>query len=212
MKKTVLYVKIPKGIGLSESELIDKILSSSKTKFTSIKYDKSLLRIEFHTNDYLRKEVIHSIRNILFQYTKKIDENLKQYSTTEISRLAGSALPIDPLVELLKIEGFQAYKSKNGVETNTPLEILNKILINIAEKYREIIKLKSLTKPARSLLTVLIYIFPEKGINDILCELHVNGYLIEKENKISVSQDWRKILCKLYLMPQTSSKSPRVCD
>ncbi len=212
MKKNTLYIKIPKGIELTETELIDKILSSSKTKFTSIKYEKGALRIEFYTNDYLKKDVDRSIRNVLLQYSKRRDENLVQYSVNEITRLSGRTVPMDPLIELIKINGFSAYKSKNAVETNAPPEILGNILSKMAEKYSEISKLKNLTKSTRSLLTVLAYMFPEKSIMELLHELLNKGFLIRKEGKIRGSQDWRKVLCKLYLTSQVSNKSPKVCD
>ena len=212
MKKTILYIKIPKEMGLNETELIDKILSSSKTKFISIKNEKGALRIEFYTNDYMKKNVVHSIRNILIQYSKKRDENLIQYSINEITQLSGSTIPIDPLIELIKLNGFSAYKFKSGVETNAPPEVLSNISTKMAMKYKEISKLKTLTKSARSLLAALSYMFPEKSVTKLLRELLDKGFLMENEGKIRVSQDWRKLLCKLYLTSQASNKSPKVCD
>ncbi len=214
LKKNVIRIKIPRELSIEKSELINKILDNAKAVFTSIKIENNTLRIEFYSHDYMRKEIIASIRNTVSQYIKEAREDLSFYSVNDITDTAKRTIQLDPLIMLLRFHGYNASRTRNGVETDAPRDIIEEtsrrlgLIYNLLENE---ISCNHFSRSLKSLLAIIIYNHPDKNPCDIVRELENKGLVYMSGGKRRLKGDWKRILCKLYLIPAQSSNFSKVC-
>ncbi len=214
LKKNVIRIKIPRELSIEKSELINKILDNAKAVFTSIKIENNTLRIEFYSHDYMRKEIIASIRNTVSQYIKEAREDLSFYSVNDITDTAKRTIQLDPLIMLLRFHGYNASRTRNGVETDAPRDIIEEtsrrlgLIYNLLENE---VSCNHFSRSLKSLLAIIIYNHPDKNPCDIVRELENKGLVYMSGGKRRLKGDWKRILCKLYLIPAQSSNFSKVC-
>ncbi|MEB3845505.1 MAG: DUF2067 domain-containing protein, partial [Desulfurococcales archaeon] len=204
LKKNVIHIKIPRELSIEKSELINKVLDNVKAVFTSIKIENNTLRIEFYSHDYMRKEIIASIRNTVSQYIKEAKENLSFYSVNDITDMAKRTIQLDPLIVLLRFHGYNASRTRNGVETDAPRDIIEETSRRLGLIYNSLeneISCNNFSRSLKSLLAIIIYNYPDKNLCDIVRELENKGLVYMSGGKRRLKGDWKRILCKLYLIP-----------
>ncbi len=214
MKKNVIRIKIPRELSIEKSELINKILDNVKAVFTSVRIENNALRIEFYSHDYMRKEIIASIKNIVSQYVKEVERDLSFYSVNDITGMAKRTIQLDPLIMILRLYGYNASRTRNGVETDAPGEIVEEISRKLGLLYNLLeneISCNHFSRSLKSLLAVVLYNHPDKHPCDIVRGLENNGLIYMTSGKKRLKGDWKRILCKLYLIPVQSSNFSKVC-
>ena len=214
LKKNVVRIKIPRELSIEKSELISKILDNVKAVFTSIKIESNALRIEFYSHDYMRKEIVASIRNIVSQYIREAEKDLPFHSVKDITDMAKRTIQLDPLIVLLRLGGYRASRTRNGVETDAPRETVKEIsrklglIYNLLESETQC---NHFSRSLKSLLAITLYNHPDKNPCDIVRELENKGLVYMSGGRRRLNGDWKRILCKLYLIPVQSSNFSKVC-
>ena len=215
LKKNIIRIKIPRELSIEKSELINKILDNVKAVFTSIRIEENALRIEFYSHDYMKKEIVLSIKNIISQYAvREAEKDQSFYSVKDITGMAKRTIQLDPLIVLLKLNGYNASKTRNGVETDAPREKVEEITRKLGSIYNLLenqAPCNHFSKQLKSLLASVIYIHPEMNPCDIIRELENNRLVYMSSGKKRLKSDWRKIICKLYLIPSHSTNFSKVC-
>jgi hypothetical protein len=214
LKKNVIRIKIPHELSIDRSELINKILENIKAVFTSIKIENNALRIEFYAHDYMRKEIVVSIKNIISQYIKEPDKDQLFYSVNDITNMAERTIQLDPIILLLRLNGYNAHKTRNGIETDAPQENIEEILNRLRSIYDLLenqMPCNNLSRPLKSLLATILFLNSNENPCDIVKELEDNGLVYQSGGKKRLKGNWKKILCKLYLIPAQRSNFSKVC-
>ncbi len=216
IKKGIVRVKLPKGLSLQDEVLVEKLLDTLKSRFTSVRYEKGYLRIEYYVHDYMKKDVEASIRRVLKEFydsRETMERVLHRFNAGDIARMGGRTLPIDVIIFVLLYRGYTAKRVKGGLETSAPHKTVLGILSNLSSIADLIDGIEIETsRNLRNLLLLMKYLEPEKEISLLVEKLRSEGYLLYRNNSLDVSTSWKKVICKLYLTSSIGSKIMQVCS
>ena len=198
-RKAVVTIKIPP---LARANL-DKFLE----RLNSVLYGDTVIgEIE---GDTIKLQIYGSKVSISLTL-RKIRELLREYSTPEtprggrrvslrlLARTAGTALPPDVLVEVLKLQGYRARVTEDGyLETDAEWEDLTAVASLLGEAIRRLSHYPA-SRTAKKLLFAALTLDPSLGPERVVDEGLALGVLWEDdEGKIHVRGDWREALKKL---------------
>ncbi|ABU81758.1 DUF2067 domain-containing protein [Ignicoccus hospitalis] len=173
-------------------ELLHKISEEVSARWIKGEVDGNKLLIEALGFPYELKELRYEIEEL----KKEIESAMLPYtrvSVDELPKLTKAAVPIDALVEALKLLGYSAKVEGRTLVSDAPFEEV----AALARKMKEIIdseivrfRLPHSMKKAVAVLSTVYGVNPEEVVNVMLRE----GLLEEGDFKYEQREEWRKVI------------------
>jgi len=175
--------------------LLNKINEEISVRWLKTQVKDTSLIIEVVGMPYELRELkyeILSIKNSLEFYLKKH----KEFKVEELVSKARVTVPLDALIEVLKLLGYNAERSEDGIRTDAPSEKIIETMIKMHEVYESDVVRFRLPHSAKKVIMVVhaLYNIPPEEIIEIMKNLNL---IEEGEFKYEIKEEWRKVVTKL---------------
>ncbi len=174
-------------------ELLNKITEEVSAMWMKTEVRKNQLLIEALGMPYELKELRYQIEEI----KKRIEMRYRPYveiKASEFPKRAQVSVPLDALVEALKLMGYQVSLEGDVLRVDADFEEV----VDVARKIKEVydtsdivrFRLPHTAKKAVAVLSVTLSMEPEEVVNTLL-EM---GHLREGDFKYEIAKDWKEMV------------------
>ena len=134
--KRVIYIKIPEEEKGDPGKFIEKLSKALRTQEAVLKLEDDRIRIEVYGSKARIRDTITNIKKLLSEY--RIAGGEYSFTPTLIFKRVGTAIPLDVLAFLLKLEGWSAEYKNRVLSTNASLSDVIAIGILLREAMSKI--------------------------------------------------------------------------
>ncbi len=174
-------------------ELLNKITEEVSAMWMKTEVKKNQLLIEALGMPYELKELRYQIEEI----KKRIEMKYRPYveiKVSEFPKRAQVSVPIDALVETLKLMGYQVSLDNNVLRVDADFDEV----VEVAKKLKSVydtsdvvrFRLPHTAKKAVAVVSTALSVDPEEVVR-VLLDL---GYLREGDFKYEIAKDWREMV------------------
>ncbi len=174
-------------------ELLNKITEEVSALWMKTEVKKNQLLIEAIGMPYELKELRYQIEEI----KKRIEMKYRPYveiKASEFPKRAQVSVPLDALVEALKLMGYQASLDGDTLKVDADFEEV----VEVAKKIKEIydtsdvvrFRLPHSAKKAVAVISTALSLDPEEVVNALVDM----GFLREGDFKYEIAKDWREMV------------------
>jgi len=196
-RKRVIIVKIPPMARADLEKFLERLSKAIMGDVALMRITGDKIRIEVYGGETLAKRTLVKVRSLLREYsTPTPSRGSRIIRARLINREAGAAIPVDVLVEALKVLGWEARLAEDGVETRAPPEEVFALASSIAAALREAATLHA-TRTAKKLVVALSALTGE-SVHRVVARALAAGALEEDdEGRLHVAGDWREWVKRL---------------
>ena len=175
--------------------LLNKIVDEISIRWMKTEIKGNSLIIEALGLPYELKELhyeVNKLRNEL-EFNMKTYKEFKLHDLVSVSKVT---VPVDTLIEALKLLGYKAEKTERGISTSAPLDKIIEIMKKMNEVNSSDIVRFRMPQSAKKLIMIIhaLYDFSPEEIAEAMRE---NGIIEEGDFKYIMKEEWRKALAKL---------------
>ncbi|MCE4601324.1 MAG: DUF2067 domain-containing protein [Desulfurococcales archaeon] len=197
-RKRVFIVKLP-PLALQD---IDKFMERLSKHLIGdpvlIKYKNGALRVEVYGGDVLARKTRIGIKKVLEEFTQREvrGRSLRVIPARSIYREAGVAIPLDVLELVLRINGYEARVTEEGLESSAPVD---EVFVYAGEIGRLLESLSTLeaSRTAKKLFLAVASLTGASPLEIIDAGFNLDVLEEDDEGKLFVRGDWREAVKKV---------------
>jgi len=196
-RKRVIILRLPPEARENPDAFI-KYLSKALIGDTILmKLQGDKIRIEIYGSQALAAMTAANLKRLLREYrVKRAPRGGTRISRQALTRYAGVAVPVDVIVEVLKLQGYRAYEEGDDLVTNADPEIVEQVASSLGSALAETQHLYA-TRTAKKLVLAAMVATGRGQLEVIDAGMSVGVLDEDDEGKLFVRGDWREALKKV---------------
>jgi len=196
LPKRTLSLRLPQLVVIDEERFFNLLAKAAKTRVSNITIRKGKILVELEGDKASIRETIIAIRRLLREYRIEEAGGWRVYNARFIHRLAGIAVPLDVVAEVLKLEGWPSEDVGEGLKTKASIEVVADASRRVSEAIKTLESIYAARTAKKLLAAAGAYTLAD--MDEIIDEALSLGLLEEdSEGKLAVKGPWKNALRKL---------------
>jgi len=196
-RKRVIIVKIPPMARSDLEKFLERLSKAIMSDVAIMRVTGDKIRIEVYGGETLAKRTMVRVRSLLREYsTPSPKRGGRVIRAGLINKEAGVAVPLDVLVEALRVLGWEARQVPEGVETRAPPDEVLALASSIAAALKEAALLHA-TRTAKKLVVAVAALTGESVPRAVARALAAGALEEDDEGRLHAAGDWREWVKRL---------------